>query len=499
MTQTPFPQSFWIQDGLLCAGCYPGAPDSATRDAKLQGLLDCGIRRVLSLMEVTEKDHGGRAFEPYAPRLRKLAAARKMAVECLSLPIRDASAPTPEVMRQILDQIEIWLQAGLPMYIHCWGGHGRTGTVIACHLIRQGNSPRQAIETLLRWRAPLPKNHYPFEGDQEAFVLSWGRETRREKQAADGASETVHDSRELLSRHRGCLLGLACGDAVGTTVEFSSRGSFPPITDMVGGGPFRLPVGAWTDDTSMALCLASSLAEMGRFDPADQMRRYCQWHENGYLSSTGRCFDIGVTIRESLARFRQSGNPFSGSSNPQSAGNGCIMRLAPVPMFFHPDSTEAAHWAGESSRTTHGTLECIESCQLLAAMICSALSGRSKEEILFDHETSRFWSPKVRAIAAGEYRDKNAEDISGSGYVIDCLEASAWCFWRSKSFREAILLAVNLGDDADTTGAVCGQIAGAFHGEHGIPSEWLSRLVMANEIRSLADRLANPKTIKPRQ
>lgn len=302
---------------------------------------------------------------------------------------------------------------------------------------------------------------------------------------------------DLASRQRGCLLGLACGDAVGTTVEFRERGSFPPVTDMVGGGPFRLPVGAWTDDTSMALCLASSLVELGRFDPADQMRRYCQWHEKGYLSSTGRCFDIGGTVRGSLARFKQSGKPFSGQPDPQSAGNGCIMRLAPVPMFFYPDAAQAAHWAAESSRTTHGAPECIESCQLLAAMIYAALSGGSKEEVLFGHEPSGFKSPKVRAIAAGEYRQKSAAAISGSGYVIHCLEASAWCFWQSNSFRDAVLLAVNLGDDADTTGAVCGQIAGTFYGEEGIPSEWLSRLVMRGEIRTLADRLAGPKNAAP--
>ena len=187
---------------------------------------------------------------------------------------------------------------------------------------------------------------------------------------------------DLASRQRGCLLGLACGDAVGTTVEFCERDSFPAVTDMTGGGPFRLPVGAWTDDTSMALCLASSLAELGRFDPADQMTRYCRWYKDGYLSSTGRCFDIGLTVRGALARFQQSGDPISGRPDPQSAGNGCIMRLAPIPIFFHPDSAEAASWAGESSRTTHGAPECIESCQLLSLMICAALSGSSKEDVL---------------------------------------------------------------------------------------------------------------------
>jgi ADP-ribosyl-[dinitrogen reductase] hydrolase len=266
---------------------------------------------------------------------------------------------------------------------------------------------------------------------------------------------------------------------------------------MIGGGPFRLPAGAWTDDTSMALCLATSLVELGRFDPADQMRRYCEWYEKGYLSSTGRCFDIGLTVRGSLARFQQSGDPFAGRPDPQSAGNGCIMRLAPVPMFFHPDIAEAIRWSGASSQTTHGAPECIESCQLLAAMICAALSGRDKEEVLFGHEPSRFRSAKVRAIAAGDYRFKEGEAISGSGYVIHCLEASAWCFWQSKSFNGAVLLAVNLGDDADTTGAVCGQIAGAFYGEEGIPADWLSRLVMADEIRTLADRLKGPKNAEP--
>lgn len=297
----------------------------------------------------------------------------------------------------------------------------------------------------------------------------------------------------VASRFRGCLLGLACGDAVGTTVEFCERGSFPPVTDMVGGGPFQLPSGAWTDDTSMALCLATSLVELGRFDPADQMRRYCAWYEKGYLSSTGRCFDIGGTVRGALARFQKTGEPLAGQPDPQSAGNGCIMRLAPVPMFFHPDVEEAMRWSGESSRPTHGAPECIESCQLLGSMICAALSGRSKDEILFAHEPSRFQSAKVRALAAGDYRTKKADAICGSGYVIDCLEASAWCFWQSNTFQDAVLMAVNLGDDADTTGAVCGQIAGAFYGEEGIPPAWLSRLIMIEEIRALSDRLASSK------
>jgi len=299
---------------------------------------------------------------------------------------------------------------------------------------------------------------------------------------------------DISSRYRGCLLGLACGDAVGTAVEFCPRGSFPPVTDMIGGGPFGLPVCAWSDDTSMALCLATSLVERGEFDPTDQMQRYVQWHEEGYFSSTGRCFDIGNTTCEGLHRFKRTGDPFSGSTDPHSAGNGCIMRLAPVPLFYYPDTARAVDWAGESSRTTHGAPECIESCRLLAGMICTALSGADKDKVLFEIEPDQYGCPNVRSIAAGEYRKKKESEISGSGYVIHCLEAAAWCFYNSNSFREAVLLAVNLGHDADTTGAVCGQIAGAFYGEDGIPPEWLDRLTMVNEIRSLADRLGNAMT-----
>ena len=294
---------------------------------------------------------------------------------------------------------------------------------------------------------------------------------------------------DLTSRRRGCLLGLACGDAVGTTVEFAPRGSFEPLTDMVGGGPFSLPVGAWTDDTSMALCLASSLAELGRFDPADQMRRYCRWQDDGYLSSTGRCFDIGTTTNVAMRHFRRTGDPFSGSTDKWAAGNGCLMRLAPVPIFAHPDEAEVVRQSGESARTTHAAPECVEATQLLGAMLSRALSGATKEDTLFGTPPERFTTPKVRAIAAGSYRDKPASEVRGSGYVIDCLEASAWCFWHATSYRDAVLMAANLGDDADTTAAVCGQLAGAYSGEAGIPAEWLAKLVMAGEIRALADAL----------
>lgn len=298
---------------------------------------------------------------------------------------------------------------------------------------------------------------------------------------------------DLLDRFRGALLGLACGDAVGTTVEFSPRGTFAPVTDMVGGGPFHLQAGQWTDDTSMALCLATSLLEKQGFDAVDQMNRYVAWMTQGYLSSTGTCFDVGNTTAAALQRYQASGNPFSGLTEAHTAGNGSLMRLAPVPLFFYPDSQAAIHYAGESSRTTHGAVECVDGCRLFAMLLLKALDGVTKLMILEGSALVEADAPplaaNIQALARGEYRHYPENRINGNGYVVNSLEAALWSFWRTDNFRDAVLCAVNLGDDADTTAAICGQLAGAYYGMSGIPTTWLERLTWRNEICNLADQL----------
>jgi ADP-ribosyl-[dinitrogen reductase] hydrolase len=295
-----------------------------------------------------------------------------------------------------------------------------------------------------------------------------------------------HDQRD---RFLGCLIGLAAGDAVGTTVEFLPRGAFSPLTDMVGGGPFKLKPGQWTDDTSMALCLATSLVERNGFDTRDQMERYLNWRDSGYLSSTGICFDIGNTVNQALERFRQTGEPLAGSSDPYSAGNGCIMRLAPIPMFYYADLKAVERYAAESSRTTHGAPECLDACRLFARIIMRALQGKAKDEILLGDKETFQGASKIVALAQGKYIGKTSDEIRGSGYVVDSLEAALWSFQRSGRFAEAILTAANLGDDADTTAAVCGQVAGAFYGYSGIPKSWVELLALRDEIIGLADSL----------
>lgn len=293
------------------------------------------------------------------------------------------------------------------------------------------------------------------------------------------------------SRARACLLGLAVGDAVGTTVEFSQRGTFPSVTDMVGGGPFRLKPGEWTDDTSMALCLAESLVECGGFDPRDQMERYCRWWCEGHLFSNGRCFDIGITVSSALRRFEETGEPFAGSTAPDTAGNGSIMRLGAAPIFARGNRDEAIRLSRESSRTTHGADECLDACHVLGALLHHLVGGASKAEALEKLQNEKVGSPRVQEIVAGSYRENSEREIRSSGYVIHTLEAALWSFYRTKTFRDAILTAVNLGEDADTTGAVCGQIAGACYGVEGIPDEWLEKLAKRDLIEFLAARLMN--------
>ena len=301
---------------------------------------------------------------------------------------------------------------------------------------------------------------------------------------------------DIIKRYEGSLLGLAVGDAMGTTLEFQRPGTFEPIYTIVGGGLFRLERGQWTDDTSMALCLAESLINCDGFDPADQMKIYVRWYREGYRSSTGRCFDIGRTTLEALQRFENTGDPYSGSTESQSAGNGSLMRLAPIPLFFANNPVKAIKYCAESSRTTHGADEAVDACRYFGGLILGAVNGASKEDLLAPQHTpvAGLWeeaplTPAIWRVAAGSFKIKNPPEIKGTGYVVQSLEAALWAFYTTDNFRDGLLKAVNLGDDADTTGAVYGQLAGAFYGVDGIPAEWREVIQDKDEILKMADEL----------
>ena len=288
----------------------------------------------------------------------------------------------------------------------------------------------------------------------------------------------------------GALLGLACGDAVGTTLEFARPGTFAPIADMVGGGPFGLAPGQWTDDTSMALCLAESLVDTGGMDLDDQLRRYLHWYDHGHLSATGRCVDIGNATRAALERYRRTGEAVPATVDDDAAANGSLMRLAPVPVRWHADPGEAAARSAAASRPTHPAPRPVDACRLLGAMVAGLVGGASFDEVTADG----FWRwgalhPEVAALAAGGWRGTEPPEVQGTGYRIDALEAALWAVGGADDFAAAVLRAANLGDDADTTAAIAGQLAGARWGASGIPTRWRATVTAGERITSLAQRL----------
>lgn len=318
----------------------------------------------------------------------------------------------------------------------------------------------------------------------------------------------LHEPAQSLSpidRSKGSLLGLAAGDALGTAVEFQSPGSFEPLTGMRAGGALGLAAGEWTDDTSMALCLAESLVTCGRFDARDQMERYLRWYRHGHLGCGDRCVDIGNTVRDSLERYERSGEPYAGPVDPQTAGNGSLMRLAPVVIWHANDPAAAISRAGASSRTTHGTAAAVDACRYFAGLLLGAFGDEPKAVLV-----SPMWSPVPKAfdeepltaavaeVAAGSFLRRSPPEIRGTGYVVASLEAALWAFATTETFADGALAAANLGDDADTTAAIYGQLAGAYYGVQAIPAEWRVRLAKRSIIEEYAERLVleRPRSLR---
>jgi ADP-ribosylglycohydrolase len=309
-------------------------------------------------------------------------------------------------------------------------------------------------------------------------------------------------SEQFISRAKGALLGLALGDALGTTLEFKSKDSYAPITDMNGGGPFSLQAGQWTDDTSMALCLADSLLATGKCSLDDQIQRYVRWWKEGENSVTGRCFDIGNTVSSALRNYLKTGSACAGSTADYSAGNGSLMRLAPIAIFFAPTKnvslTDALEAAKQSSLTTHGEIRTYQSCQVMTWLLYQLFSHQDVDkQDLFEGLLTAFddLHPHIMAIVEGSFLRKSRDEIFGTGFVVQSLEAALWAFANSNSFEEGALLAANLGDDADTTAAIYGQLAGAFYGTEGLPKHWLDKLAWNEKLIETAALLATVPTV----
>ena len=403
------------------------------------------------------------------------AEVSKRHVDWLHLPIHDFSTPSSafEAQWEIAGEaLRGRLRARFDILLHCKGGLGRAGMIAARLLAELGTEPAQAVEMVRAARPGAIETQKQLD-----LVLATKPIPELQPATSFGA---------IRARAIASLLGLAIGDAVGTAVEFRRRGTFPRVTDMVGGGPFNLPPGGWTDDTSMSLALASSLVHNPDLDPQDLMERFADWFRNGAWSHNGKCFDIGLTTRQAIGLWERTGNPFAGSGDPKSAGNGSLMRLAPVAIRHHRDRSKLRDVAARQSRVTHAAPEAIEACVGFAEVLADAIEGAPRSLVLARRSAIAGETGKV---LAGGWRGKRRDDVRSSGFVVHTLDAAMWSTGASGSFREAVLRAANLGDDADSVAAVAGQLSGALAGADALPKDWLEKLAWRQKIRGLADAL----------
>ena len=527
----PLAESYWVIEDQLLAGRYPGGRTPKDAEKRVNALLEAGFDAFLDLTEAGELP----PYDIYLPG----------SVHYVRKPIVDHGIPTePALMSQILATLQGFLSQGRRVYLHCRAGIGRTGTVVACHLIEQGGlSPRAALIRLNELWQQNQRSHtwpdVPETDEQRDFVLAWGPApvigTPLEGPEDEGfeewgpaiaapvraparapalsplapspepasvspppapdpmqAPDVLQAARTLRERFQGALVGLAVGDAVAAHTQFRKPGTFAPVGDMLGGGPFDLPRGAWTDDTAMALLLAESLLEREGFDAHDQVQRFARWQRDGYGSATGHCVGIAANVARSLATAQYKRQPFAGSHDPEQLDKDALSRVAPVVMFYFADPGTAISRSAEAARITAQAPLVLDCVRLLAAMLHQALSGRDKAAVLKPPRDS--WATpntrlEVLALYDGLYAQRPAADITGGGHILQSLEAALWAFHSSDSFREGALLAANLGRDSDVVTATYGALAGAHHGVSAIPGIWRNSLMKKDVIIDTADRV----------
>ena len=498
---SPLPNTYWVLPGLLLAGEHPsGLTLEATRQ-RVTTLLGAGIECFLDLTHPSEID-------PYDQVL-------PFQIEYLRKPIRDHSLPEKrEHMMEILDCLHDALRSGRPAYVHCRAGIGRTGMVVGCLLVERGLTGDEALEELARvWQQCERSKSWPTVPETQAqtdYVRLWAPRKRDfvpaapplpafRSQPPPDPSGTAADplldpatlaaAGDLRERYLGALLGLAVGDAVAAPTQYRRPGSFTPVGDLIGGGPFALPRGGWSDDTAMALCLADSLLAFNGFDARDQVERYTRWQRDGYLSATGQCLGITASTARALTMAQWRRQLFAGSHAPDQLDPEPLSRVAPVVMYFFAVEDEAVQLASDAARTTCQAPAVLAACRELAQALFLALSGQPKARIL----------AAVSSAAAPRAARRAARGVARSnGTATEALAIALEAFAATDHFRDAVLHAANHGGNSDVAAAACGQLAGAHYGMAAIPAAWRDCLLQRDLIEAYADRLLEHALLKMR-
>ena len=465
----PLSNCYWVLPGKLLAGEYPGGRTPEATRARLAGLLRAGVRCFVDLTEPGEA-------VPYHTEL-------PLSVDYLRKPIRDHGVPNnAAAMAGILDCLSEGLRSRAVVYLHCRAGIGRTAMVAGCLLMERGLAADEALAELNRcWQQSAHSPQWPTVPETDAqthYVRVWSRQALPEHDADplfDPA--TLSAARGLRGRFQGALLGLAAGDAVAAATQYGRPGRFSPVGDLLGGGPFDLPRGGWSDDTAMALCLAESLLERG-FDARDQVARYRRWQQEGYMSATGQCVGITAGTVRALALALWRRQTFSGTHDPDSQDPEALSRVAPVALYFFAHPGRAAEQAAEAARTTCQAPAVLAACRALAQALHAALSGEPKSAILRHAQATPGALPGPGPVA-----------VPAGATAPAALAAALEVFARTQNLRDALLGAANLGGNCDVVAAVCGALAGAHYTASAIPTLWRNSLMKQQLIESCADRL----------
>jgi ADP-ribosylglycohydrolase len=472
----PLADSYWVLPGRLLAGEYPGSLEVGATRERIGSLLAAGVDCFVDLTAEQE-------LPPYADLLPPHVEHHRRA-------IRDHSTPAaPEHMLATLEVVEGSLRAGRCVYVHCHAGIGRTGTVIGCLLVEHGHSGAEALAALNRlWQQSARARSWlsvPETAEQIDYVRTWVPRLPQPGAPAPAAQR---------SRFLGALVGLAAGDALAAATQRRLPGTFTPVTAPIGGGPYELPPGAWSDDTAMALCLADSLLACGGFDARDQVERYVRWQREGYLSATGCCVGISQGVAQALAAAQWRRQPFAGSHEPRRLDPEPLSRVAPAVMMSFASVEEAVRTAGDAARITCQAPAVVEACGLFAAMLHAALRGQSKDDVLapphgFSGLDASALRPRVRFLARAGYRGNATARLRTGSTVFQALEVALCAFDRTLDFEEGALLTANLGERSDVAAAAYGQLAGAYYGVEAIPAAWRHGLARVEVIEDLAGRL----------
>jgi ADP-ribosyl-[dinitrogen reductase] hydrolase len=480
----PLLASYWVEPGRLLVGEHPATQSRADSMDRLRRLLAAGVTCFVDLTEPGELP----SYEAMLP----FSTPGGRRIEYLRDSIPDHGVPSgPDAMARVLAAIDAALADGHVVYLHCRAGIGRSATVAACWLAGRPETSGDPLDRLQAcWQQSSRSRHWPAvpeTEEQEEFVREWIRDHAPSAASVSTSPSPAAGPRTPEARLRGSLLGLAVGDALGESRAHDR--------------PAELE---WTQHTSLALCLAESLLELGRFDARDQIDRYLRWQRDGHLTARGVPGRASADVAKALAVYQWRGLPMAGSHDPRDHSPASLPRVVAAVAYAAGVPAEAVPLAAECSRTTHQSPIVLDACRYFAGLLCGALHGASPEAVL-----TKLYEPAPGAWAARPLRPELVRALGGTatgaprylqgthgreageGDVVRTLLNARDAVAAASGVEDAIRRSIASGHDPALDGALAGALAGAFQGDAALPAWAVTCLRRAELVESFAARLAS--------